>query len=113
MERTHLHGQHCSGTCEIERHAVSTQLGCACQYGYTSTQEATLPLLVVEVDAQPRCLASAKALSGVVQVAVRSNEPYRLQCYGFLSAVASIGGLGEHPCCSHHLTTSFLLSARM
>ena len=35
-----------------------------------------------------------------LQVAVRSNEPYRLQCYGFLSAVASIGGLGEHLGCS-------------
>ncbi len=35
-----------------------------------------------------------------LQVAVRSNEPYRLQCYGFLSAVASIGGLGEYHCSS-------------
>ena len=33
---------------------------------------------------------------GTLQVAVRSNEPYRLQCYGFLSAVASIGGLGKY-----------------
>ncbi len=44
---------------------------------------------------------------GTSQVAVRSNEPYRLQCYGFLSAVASIGGLGEHlspP--SQHITNS-------
>ena len=30
-----------------------------------------------------------------VQVAVRSNEPYRLQCYSFLSALSVIGGLGK------------------
>ena len=30
-----------------------------------------------------------------VQVAVRSNEPYRLQCYSFLSALSLIGGLGK------------------
>lgn len=32
-----------------------------------------------------------------MQVAVRSNEPYRLQCYSFLSALSVIGGLGK-PC---------------
>lgn len=48
-----------------------------------------------------------------LQVAVRSNEPYRLQCYGFLSAVASIGGLGEHPGCStsHQLQSSLRRTA--
>ncbi len=30
------------------------------------------------------------------QVAVRSEEPYRLQCYGFLAAVASPDILGAH-----------------
>lgn len=31
----------------------------------------------------------------VLQIAIRSDEPYRLQCYGFLSALSSIGGLGK------------------